>query len=710
MLWKKIFLIILIVSIPVTMKLYGFDEFFTLEFLKEKQWQLQSLYQQNPLGLIALFSSTYLLVTALSLPGAAILTLAAGAIFGFSMGLPLVSISSTFGATLAFLVSRFLLRSRIEKMFSRQLDTINRGIDREGGFYLFTLRLIPVFPFFLVNMLTGLTRMKITPFFFISLVGMLPGTVLYVNAGQHLSRIQTPGDVLSLPLFLSLALLGILPLVAKRIVENIRIRRCYRRFKKPSRFDYNMIVIGGGSAGLVTSYLCASLRAKVALIEKNKMGGDCLNTGCVPSKALLKSASLIAMAKQSQKYGIEKMETTFKFTQIMERVRNTIKKIEPHDSIDRYKSLGVDCFAGKAEILSPWEVRINNKVLTTTHITIATGATPSIPPLAGIKNIDFLTSDTIWNLEELPKNLLIMGAGAIAVEMAQAFCRLGSTVTIIQRSSRILSREDDDVAKELERQLLEEGVSILTDHTPLRFENNHLIAQNKKNESVSLSFDKILVATGRTPRLKGFGLEELGIELRQDGSIKADPWMRTNFPNIWVCGDVTGPFRFTHTAAHQAWYCSVNALFGRFKKFKVDYSAVPRAIYTNPEIAVVGKNEKECQSEKIDYETTKYHLCDLDRAITDSEDRGFVKVLTRPGTDKIIGATIVGSHAGELILEFVTAMKHNFGLGAILGTIHPYPTLGEANKYLAGHWRKAHKPERLLKIIEKYHSWVRGKP
>ena len=708
MVWKKLFLILLIFFIFAALKIYRWDDFLTLEFIVRQQGRLQGLYRQNPFAIPGLFSAIYILITSLALPGAAILTLAAGSIFGLSIGIPLVSFSSTVGATLSFLISRFLLRQWVEKRFFRQSRAINRGIQKEGGFYLFTLRLIPAFPFFLVNILMGLTRMKTVPFFFISLFGMLPGTIVYVNAGQQLSQIQSPQDILSPLLLFSFALLGILPWTTKKILDHVRRRQHYRPFKKPRQFDYNMIVIGGGAAGLVTAYLCSSLKAKTALIEKNKMGGDCLNTGCVPSKALLKSASLVAQAKQSQKYGIKKMDVSFEFQHIMERVKNIIKKIEPHDSAERYKKLNVDCFTGEAEILSPWEVKINGSVITTAHITIATGAAPFIPSIQGIEHTDFITSETIWNLKILPQRFLILGAGAIGLEMAQAFCRLGSQVTIIQRSSHILSQEDQDIASELKHHLTAEGIEILTEHTPLNFDGNQLTVQNNKGKRMTLPFDKVLIAVGRTPCVQGFGLEKLGIHLRNNGTIEANSWLQTNFPNIWVCGDVTGPFQLTHAASHQAWYCAVNALFGNFKKFKVDYSVIPRAIYTHPEIATVGKNERDCQREGISYEITKYNFNDLDRAITDGEAQGFIKVLTHPGSDKIIGAAIIGSHAGELILEFVTAMKHNFGLNAILSTTHPYPTWSEANKYLAGNWRKSHKPEKILNFIQKYHTWRRG--
>ena len=708
MAWKKIFLILFVLIIFTTLKIYGWDDFLTLEFIKQQRNQMQAFYRQNPLLTVGLFSTIYIFTTSLALPGAGILTLTAGSIFGPLVGIPLVSFSSTIGATFSFSLSRFLLGNWVKKTFPHQLAAINNGIKQDGGFYLFTLRLIPAVPFFLVNVLTALTCMKTIPFFFISLAGMLPGTVIYINAGQQLSRIQSPKDILSPILLFSFALLGILPWSAKKIIAYIRRQKCYSQYSKPDRFDYNMVIIGGGAAGLVTAYLCSSLKARTALIEKHKMGGDCLNTGCVPSKALLQSASVIAQAKKAQKYGIEKIDVTFNFTQIMERVKSIIKKIEPHDSIERYKKMNIDCFTGKAEVISPWKIKINEKIITAANITIATGATPYIPPIPGIEDTDFITSDTLWNLNKLPQQLLILGAGPIGVEMAQAFCRLGSQVTIVQRSTRILSQEDNDVAEEIGNQLKVEGVNILTEHFPLHFDGNRLVVQNKNGEKISLSFDKILIASGRTPSVHGFGLKKLGIRLRKNGTIEANSWLQTNFPNIWVCGDVTGPFQFTHTASHQAWYCAVNALFGSLKKFKVDYSVVPRAIYTDPEYSSVGKNEQCCQREGIPYEITKYNLNNLDRAVTDGKDYGFIKVLTRPGSDKIIGATIVGSHASELILEFVTAMKHNFGLNSILRTIHPYPTLGEANKYLAANWRKSRKPEKILNLIEKYHSWKRG--
>ncbi len=703
----KLAILVFIVGAIIIVNKYELTGYLTLDYLKANQAQFQDYYAENTFETLVIYIALYILSTALSLPGAAVLTLAGGALFGLVVGTVAVSFASTIGATFAFLASRFLLRDWVQEKFGDKLKSINQGVEKDGAFYLFTLRLIPAFPFFVINLAMGLTKMRVMTYFIVSQIGMLLGTIVFVNAGSQLSQIDSLKGILSPKLLFSFAALGVIPFIAKKIVAFIRAKKVYKGYKKPKHFDYNMVVIGGGSAGLVTAYISAAVNAKVALIEKHKMGGDCLNTGCVPSKALIKSASLIHKAKKSAQYGIQKMNVEFDFAEIMERVQKIIKKIEPHDSIERYTSLGVDCITGEARIITPWEIEVNGRTITTRHITIATGAAPVIPPIPGLDNADYLVSDNLWDIRELPQRFLVLGAGPIGLEMAQCFSRFGSEVTVVQRGPRIMNREDADAAEELTKQLESEGVKVLVNHQAKEFRGHTLIAETDGRD-VEIPFDKVLIAVGRRPNVKGFGLENLGVSLRSNGTIEANEYLQTNFPNIWVCGDVTGPFQLTHTAAHQAWFCSVNALFGSFKKFKVDYSVIPWATYTDPEVATVGQNEESCKMENIPYEVTKYGIDDLDRAIADSEDRGFVKVLTKPGTDKVIGATIVGQHASDLLLEFIAAMKHGFGLNAILGTIHSYPTMGEANKYLAGNWKKARKPEKLLAMIQKYHRWKRG--
>lgn len=705
---KKFFLLLLAAAAIIAFFYFDLDQKLTFSWLKENQQSLNSLVHANKPLSVFIYIGIYILATGLSLPGATILTLAGGAFFGSFIGTIYVSIASTLGATLAMLISRSFLQEWVNKKFSKRVDSINRGVEKDGAFYLFTLRLVPIFPFFLINLGMGLTKMKVLTFMWVSQLGMLAGTFVYVNAGSQLSQLESAPGILSPSVLGAFALLGIFPLIAKKTIDFIRARRVYANFKKPKKFDYDMIAIGGGSAGLVTAYISAAVKAKVALIEKHKMGGDCLNTGCVPSKAILKAAKHVYHAKNLEKFGASISSVEVDFPKVMKRVHQVIKDIEPHDSRERYSSLGVDCLEGEATIISPWEVSLNGKILTTRNITIATGAFPFVPPIPGVDKVDYLVSDNLWDITEQPKELVILGGGPIGLEMAQAFQRLGSKVSIVEMAPRLMSKEDEDVAQVVTKRLISEGVQVLTNHKAIRFDDEHkLVVEFEGNEKI-INFDKVLIAVGRKARVQGFGLEEIGVKLRKNGTIETDEYLRTNIPNIFACGDVTGPYQLTHMAGHQAWYCAVNGIFGFIKKFKVDYSVVPWATYTDPEVATVGHTEDSAKSESIDYEVYKYQLDDLDRAIADGETDGFVKVLVSPGTDKVIGATIVGAEASVSILEFVQAMKQNFGLNKILGTIHPYPSLGEANKYLAGIWKNATKPEKVLVWLKRFHDWRRG--
>ena len=694
---KKIKIFILVFTIFLFflfLKYSGYSSFLTLENLKKNQIELQAFYSHSPLKTIFIFSIVYIISVAISFPGASILTLAAGALFGFWNGLTIASLSSTIGATVAFLISRFLFKDFFKKRFHEKYQKINNGMKEKGNMYLFTLRLIPVFPFFLINILMGLTSISIVQFFWVSLVGMLPGTIIFIMAGSELAKIQSTKDILTPSILISLTLLGVFPIIISKL------------FKKTKKFDYNMIVIGGGSAGLVSSYIGAIVKAKVLLIEKHKMGGDCLNTGCVPSKALIKSAKVAHLVKRSAEFGINITQQEINFSVVMNRIHNIIKEIEPHDSIERYSKLGVECLQGLALIVSPNEVEVNGKLFTTKNIVIATGATPFIPNIPGLKEMEYLTSENLWSLKELPKRLIVLGGGPIGCEISQSFARLGSKVTLIEMSDFILGKEDIDVSTFIEKRFIDEGVSVLTNHKAIRIDstNKNLVCEHLDSK-VNIAFDQIFLALGRNANVKGFGLENLNIEISDHGTIIADEYLRTtNYKNIFVCGDVTGPYQFTHTAAHQAWYVAVNALFGIFKKFKVDYRVIPWCTFTDPEVARVGLNEKEAKEKGINYLISKFDLNELDRAIADSENHGFIKVLTKPNSDKILGVTIVGDHAGDYIGEYVTAMKYNLGLNKILGTIHIYPTFAESNKYVAGVWKKQNAPLGLLKLVEKWHA------
>ncbi len=712
----KVIVVAVVVLLVAAFFIAGGPTALTFENVKAQQSAILDYYAMHPTQTVVAFFLVYVAVTGLSLPGAALMTLIAGAIFGLLWGTVIVSFASTIGATLAFVVSRFVLRDWVQSRFGHSLRTINAGIEREGAFYLFTLRLIPAIPFFAINLAMGLTPMRTPTFFWVSQLGMLAGTIVYVNAGTQLAAIDSPGDILSPGLIGAFVLLGVFPLIAKKIVDAVKARRAFARWTRPAKFERNLVVIGAGSAGLVSALIAAAVKAKVTLVEKHRMGGDCLYTGCVPSKALIKTARVLAQIRRAKEYGLKGASAEFDFAEVMERVQRVIKTIEPHDSAERYTQLGVECLIGEAKIVSPWEVDIKvagggTRRLTTRAIVIAAGARPFVPPIPGIEQMAYRTSDTLWSLREQPKRLVVLGGGPIGAELAQAFARLGSHVTQVEMLPRLLPREDPEVSDMVRERFVKEGIDVRVGHKAKRFltENGQkvLIAEHEGKEA-RIEFDLLLVAVGRIANTEGYGLEELGIGTTKAGTVQTNEYLQTHYPNIYACGDVAGPYQFTHTASHQAWYASVNALFGSFRRFSADYSVIPWATFTDPEVARVGLNELEAKEKGVAYEVTRYGIDDLDRAIADEEAHGMVKVLTVPGKDTILGVTIVGEHAGDLIAEYIAAMKHDFGLNDILGTIHIYPTLAEANKYAAGVWKKAHAPQGLLRMVERLHAWMRG--
>ena len=705
----------IVVAVVVFFALGG-QRYLTFEHVKSQQAAIDAWYASSPVATVFVFFALYVAVTGLSLPGAVIMTLAAGAIFGLAWGTVIVSFASSIGATLAFMASRFLLRDWVQNRVGRQLAAINAGVAKDGAQYLFTLRLIPAVPFFVINLAMGLTPLRTWTFYWVSQAGMLAGTLVYVNAGTQLAQLQSLSGILSPGLVGAFVLLGLFPFIAARLLGLARARKVYARWTKPARFDRNMVVIGAGSGGLVAALIAAVVKAKVTLVEKHEMGGDCLNTGCVPSKALIKTARMLAQMKRAKEYGLQSAVAEFDFGEVMERVQRVVKTIEPHDSVERFTQLGVECVMGEARMVSPWEVEIRRadgttQRLTTRSIVIAAGAAPFVPPIAGLDQVGYLTSDTLWGLRKLPRRLVVLGGGPIGCELAQAFARFGSKVTQVEMLPRLMIREDPEVSSVVEKKFRAEGIDVLTEHKAKAFlveDGRKVLVCEHAGADLRIEFDEVLVAVGRVPRTKGYGLEELGIPLTKTRTVETNEFLQTIYPNIYACGDVAGPYQFTHTASHQAWYASVNSLFGMFRKFRADYSVIPWATFTDPEVARVGLNETEAKEKGVAFEVSVYGIDDLDRAIADEEAHGFVKVLTVPGKDRILGVTIVGEHAGDLIAEFVTAMRHGLGLNKILGTIHIYPTMAEANKYAAGVWKKAHAPHALLARVEKFHAWMRG--
>jgi len=708
---KKILLVIGAVILLILFSVFDVGSLLTLDNIKAQQAKIDAMYRANPVTFAGTFFLAYVAVAALSIPGAVFLTLLSGAIFGLFKGLLIASFASSIGATIAFLASRYLLRSTVESKFGDKLFMINNSVEKEGAFYLFTMRLVPIFPFFLVNLVMGLTKLKTSVFYIFSQLGMLAGTFVFVNAGTQLASINSVGEILSPKLIFSFALLGILPIAAKKVIDFLKARKVYENYEKPEKFDRDIVVIGAGSGGLVTAYIGAAVKAEVSLIEKHQMGGDCLNTGCVPSKALIKSAKLKHSIDNADQYGITNATANVDFKAAMNRVHEVIKEIEPHDSPERYRDLGVDVIEGEGKIIDPWRVSVNGQTLTTRNIVVATGARPFVPLIPGLEDVDYLTSDNLWEIDELPQKLIVIGGGPIGCELTQAFKRLGSDVHQIEMTPAIMGREDPEVAEMVKAKFEADGVNVLVNTKATGFKKDNgrdvLIAE-QDGKTIEIDFDKIIVAAGRKARVEGFGLEELGIGTNANGTIEHNAYLQTDYPNIYVVGDVAGPYQFTHTSAHQAWYAAVNSLFGSLRKFRADYRVIPWATFTDPEVARVGLNEIEAKEKSIPYEVTEYGIDDLDRAIADGTNYGFIKVLTVPGKDKILGVTIVGEHAGDLISEYVMAMKHGLGLNKVLGTIHIYPTLAESNKYVAGEWKRAHQPETILKWLKKFHAWRRG--
>jgi len=692
---------------------FGGQRYLTLEALRAHQEAAQRAFLSHPWQSALAYFLDYVAVTGLSLPGAAVLTLFGGAVFGLLWATVIVSFASSIGATLAFLASRFLLRDWVQGRFGDKLKPINDGVAREGAFYLFALRLVPAFPFFVINLVMGLTPIRAWTFYWVSQLGMLAGTIVYVYAGTQLAEFR-----LSAGLVAAFTVLGLFPLVAKKALEAIKARRVYAPWaeQKPRQFDRNLVVIGAGSSGLVAALIAAAVKAKVTLVEKHRMGGDCLNTGCVPSKALIKTARVLSMIRRAKEYGLKHAGAEFDFAEVMERVQRVIKTIEPHDSIERFEGLGVECVHGEARIASPWIVEIQKpdgttQVLTTRSIVIAAGARPFVPPIPGIEQTGYTTSDTVWALRELPRRLVVLGGGPIGCELTQAFQRLGAQVTQVEMLPRLLIREDPEIAALVESRLRAEGVDLRVGHKAKEFrveDGRKVLICEHEGRDLAIEFDALLVAVGRVANTSGYGLEELGIPVTKARTVETNEFLQTLYPNIYACGDVAGPYQFTHTGSHQAWYAVVNALFGSVKKFRADYSVIPWATFTDPEVARVGLNETEAKERNVPYELTVYGLDDLDRAIADEEAHGVVKVLTVPGKDRILGVTIAGEHAGDLIAEFIAAMRHGIGLNKILGTIHIYPTLAEANKFAAGVWKRAHAPQKLLGYVERFHAWLRG--
>jgi len=707
---KKIVTLVIIVVLIISYITFDVGQYLTLENLKSHQFEFIRFYNKNPFYVMGVFFGLYIAVTAISLPGVAILTLAGGAIFGAGLGTILVALAGALGASVTFLLSRFLLKKYLQKRHSHNLAVINDGLRKDGAFYLFTMRLIPVYPFYLINLLMGLAPISAAQFFLVSFLGMLPGALVYVNAGSQIAGIKTFLGIFSPGVLFSLILLGLFPLIAKKIVEHLKVRKYQKQYFKPRKFDYNLVVIGGGPAGIVSATVAASVNAKVAIIEKDKMGGDSLNTGSVPNRVLMRSAKLLYAINHVTEFGVKRARVDFDLNSLMDRVQHTIHQMEPQVASSRISELGVECIKGSARIITPFEVRVNGRSLITQNILIATGSKPSAPDIDGLEMVDYLTSETIWKLQSLPKKLLILGAGSTGCELAQNYRRLGSQVILVERNTSIMSNEDSDVTALILEKFKQDGIHVLLEHEAIRViaeTQRKLLICRHNDKNIAIEFDEIVIATGRKPNISGFGVEDLNIHTTVDDAIEVDDYLRTNFPNILACGDVIGQARQAHIASYQAWHAAINALFQPFKKYRINYTAIPTAIYTDPEIARVGINELDAKKSKINYDTTLYTLDKFDPAQINGTQKGFIKVLSVPGTDTILGATIVSAHASDMIAEFVTAMTHGIGLHGIFKTVHIYPSFMEANQQVAKIWKSSRRLGLATKFFRWFHQWRR---
>ena len=702
---------------------------FDLESLRSVRLSMAHWVRESP-ELAALgFIAAYLLVAVLALPGALILTLLGGALFGLAAGVLLVAFASSLGALLSFAVVRWIAGRALRDRLAVRLAPIARGIAQDGAYYLFTLRVVPVFPFFLVNVLVALTPIRAWTFYWVSLFGMLPATLVYVNAGHQLASLTSVTGLLSPGLMSALLLLGVFPLLARKILPATARRvealaaswRANRRWRgqRPPRFDRDLIVIGAGAAGLVAANIAASLRARVTLIEREAMGGDCLNTGCVPSKALIR---LARRAHEERQWRLEESMITGApasspsrpdLAALLARVRATIARIAPHDSVERYRSLGVECLRGEARVVSPWTVELSDEEsgvisrLHARHLIIATGADPVVPEIKGLDPGRILTTQTVWSMRELPARLLVLGGGPVGCELAQAFQRLGAAVTVIERADRLLPREEPEASAEVCRALEADGVRVLTGASLASVSHGAAAQVICQGVEVVVEFDQLLCALGRRSRVEGFGIETLGLVREPDGTLKVDDWMRTSEPGVFACGDVASSDRLTHVAGQMGWLAAYNALFGSVWPLRIDRRAIPRCVFTDPEVARVGLTRAEAEAAGIRVTCTRYEMSALDRAIIEEQTQGFVMVLSAQGSDQILGATVVGARAGELVALYTLAIRERLGLRRLMSMMIAYPGWADAGRAAASQWQRDQAPSWMLAWLERWHQWRR---
>ncbi len=733
----------LIIGIVIVMSL-GFM------LLPVKDWFLAARGWIDGLGIWgpAAVAAAYAVLTVAMIPGSA-LTIGSGLIFGFWKGFAVVTVGANLGALGAFLLARTLFRERAEALARGQktFRAVDSAIAREGFRIVLLLRLSPVFPFTVLNVLLGVTGISAASYVLANLIGMLPGTLMFVYLG-------TLGEAAAGTQSLGQTVLRIVGLAAT-VVVTVVITRIARRALKAASLDgganpgvapeaapvgagaktipgdaydqallasvkptahvnpipqdrYNLVVIGAGTAGLVTAAGGAGLGAKVALIEKHMFGGDCLNVGCVPSKGIIRAGRAAAAVREAGAFGIRLAgEPRIDFAATMERMRRLRAGIAPHDSVKRFSELGIDVYLGEGRFTGPDEIEVGGNKLRFQAAVIATGARATFPRIPGIEEVEPLTNENVFTLTELPRSLILLGAGAIGCEMAQTFRRLGSEVTIVIRGNRIMTREDPDAALIVQRKFEQEGIRVLTGSAIKRAEKRggkKVIVIERDGSEESVEADQILIGMGRAPNVEGLGLSAAGIAYGTEG-VTVDANMRTTNPRVFAAGDICSRLKFTHAADAQARIVLRNALF--FGRARATDLVIPWCTYTDPEIAHVGCYEKEARDRGLAVTTFTVPLEDVDRAILDGETEGFGRIHLKSGTDRILGATVVASHAGDMIGELTMAIQNGLGAGKLASVIHPYPTQGEVVRKLGDAYMRTKLTPGVKRIMARILRWRR---
>lgn len=699
-----------------------------------------------------IFVGLYVVATVLFVPGS-LLTLGAGAVFGVALGSVCVSISATLGATAAFLVGRYLARDAIARKIEKheKFATIDRAVADEGWKIVLLTRLSPVFPFTLLNYAFGLTRVKLSHYVLASWIGMIPGTVMYVYLGSlvnvgagHRQRttgewvlygvgllatvtvtvfvtrlarralakkigstetVQSSKEIMSVPS----APVLVRPADAHnaRLVSNVHPPDWQNPSPAPC---YNLVVIGAGTAGLVTAAGAAGLGAKVALVEKSLLGGDCLNVGCVPSKAVIRSGRAVFDAKEAGPFGVRVGKPVeIDFSAVMERMRKLRADLSPHDSAQRFANLGVDVFLGEARFASPDTVEVAGQTLRFKRAVIATGARAVEPPILGLAEAGYLTNETVFNLTQRPARLAVIGGGPIGCELAQAFQRLGSQVSLLHKNAHLLDREDMEAAALVQKAFIREGVALHLNATITRVERSaggKLVYYEAQGKEETLAVDEILAGAGRAPNIEGLNLEAAGVRYDRRKGVLVNDCLQTSNPHIYGAGDVCLAWKFTHAADFSARIVIQNALF--LGRKKASTLTMPWCTYTDPEIAHVGLYERDARERGVEVDTYVREFKEVDRAVLDGEEDGFVKFHVKKGHDEILGATIVARHAGEMISEISVAMAARIGLGKLASVIHPYPTQAEALRQCGDAYNRTRLTPTVKKWMGRWLAWQRS--